>query len=72
MLLFSDPEWASVSMSVFLCIDCAGIHRRLGTGVSRVKSVKLDRWTVDEVEVIRLYETTLGHVTIQYLILLKS
>ncbi len=41
-----------MSMSVFLCIDCAGIHRRLGTAVSRVKSVKLDRWTVDEVEVI--------------------
>ena len=51
LIIIIDPEWASVNICVFLCIDCAGIHRRLGTNVSRVKSVKLDRWTKEEVEV---------------------
>ena len=32
-----DPEWASLNLGVLLCIECSGIHRRLGVHVSKVK-----------------------------------
>ncbi|XP_011403042.1 PREDICTED: arf-GAP with dual PH domain-containing protein 1-like [Amphimedon queenslandica] len=44
------PDWASVNLGIFICIDCAGIHKRLGTSVSHIKSVKLDQWTQDMIQ----------------------
>lgn len=40
----SHPRWASWSLGVFICIKCAGIHRSLGTHITKVKSVDLDTW----------------------------
>jgi len=40
----NSPRWASISIGVFLCPNCAGAHRSLGTHVSVVKSVDLDVW----------------------------
>lgn len=40
----SHPRWASWSLGVFVCIKCAGVHRSLGTHISKVKSVDLDIW----------------------------
>jgi hypothetical protein len=36
------PDWASTSLCVVICIDCAGIHRALGTHISKVRSLSLD------------------------------
>lgn len=36
------PEWASLNLVVLLCIECSGIHRRLGVHVSKVRSLTLD------------------------------
>lgn len=44
------PRWASWSLGVFLCIRCSGIHRSMGTHISRVKSVDLDTWTNEQLE----------------------
>ncbi|PAA53979.1 hypothetical protein BOX15_Mlig034296g2 [Macrostomum lignano] len=44
-----SPRWASWNIGVFLCIRCAGIHRKLGVHISRVKSVNLDSWTAEQV-----------------------
>lgn len=41
----NDHEWASVSFGIFLCITCAGHHRRLGTHISRIRSCRMDSWT---------------------------
>lgn len=38
------PEWASIGFGTFVCIQCAGYHRSLGTHITLVRSVKLDAW----------------------------
>jgi len=45
-----DPRWASWNLGIFVCIDCSGIHRSIGTHISKVKSVNLDTWTTEQVE----------------------
>ncbi|KAK5782345.1 hypothetical protein RI543_000281 [Arxiozyma heterogenica] len=45
--LQQHPRWASWSLGVFICIRCAGIHRSLGTHISKVKSVDLDSWVTE-------------------------
>lgn len=49
----SDSIWASTTVGAFLCIHCAGCHRKLGVQLSRVKSVHLDAWTDDEVAAMK-------------------
>ncbi|KAI4211197.1 MAG: hypothetical protein LQ351_005995 [Letrouitia transgressa] len=45
-----DPRWASWNLGVFVCIRCSGIHRGMGTHISRVKSVDLDAWTDEQMK----------------------
>jgi hypothetical protein len=45
-----DPRWASWNLGVFVCIRCSGIHRGMGTHISRVKSVDLDAWTDEQLQ----------------------
>ncbi|KCV71785.1 hypothetical protein H696_01202 [Fonticula alba] len=42
------PRWASWNIGCFICMNCAGVHRRLGTHISRVKSITLDNWTDEQ------------------------
>ncbi|CAI5759043.1 unnamed protein product [Candida verbasci] len=48
--LSKNPRWASWSLGCFICIRCSGIHRSMGTHISKVKSVDLDAWTDDQIE----------------------
>lgn len=45
--------WASWSIGVFLCVKCAGHHRGLGTHVSKVKSLSLDTWASDQLQMLK-------------------
>lgn len=38
----ADPDWASLNLGVLVCIQCSGVHRRLGVHVSKVRSGALD------------------------------
>jgi hypothetical protein len=51
----SFPGWAALPHGVFLCIDCAQVHRRVGRHVSQVKAINTGTylWFEDEVEVMR-------------------
>ncbi|KAI9293507.1 ArfGap-domain-containing protein [Neoconidiobolus thromboides FSU 785] len=46
----NGPRWASFNIGCFLCIRCGGIHRRMGTHISKVKSISLDSWKDDQIE----------------------
>ncbi|KAJ9503856.1 Protein gts1 [Exophiala xenobiotica] len=45
-----NPAWASWNLGVFLCMRCASLHRKLGTHISKVKSLSMDTWTAEQVE----------------------
>ncbi|XP_050225863.1 ADP-ribosylation factor GTPase-activating protein AGD12-like [Mercurialis annua] len=45
-----DPKWASANIGVFICVKCCGVHRSLGTHISKVLSLTLDEWSEDEVD----------------------
>lgn len=47
-----DPTWASKNLGIFLCTQCAGVHRSLGVHISQVASCKLDKWSEDEVRIM--------------------
>ncbi|KAK6354864.1 hypothetical protein TWF696_003995 [Orbilia brochopaga] len=46
----AHPRWASWNLGVFICIRCSGVHRGMGTHISRVKSVDLDSWTDEQLQ----------------------
>ena len=50
----SRVEWVSLNLGIVLCIECGGIHRSLGTHVSKIRSLTLDvqAFTDDIVEVL--------------------
>ncbi|TPX36372.1 hypothetical protein SmJEL517_g01555 [Synchytrium microbalum] len=50
-----DPRWASWNLGIFVCIRCSGIHRSLGTHISKVKSADLDSWTTEQIEASTLH-----------------
>uniref|UniRef100_A0A3Q1BG69 ArfGAP with dual PH domains 2 n=1 Tax=Amphiprion ocellaris TaxID=80972 RepID=A0A3Q1BG69_AMPOC len=44
-----EPDWASYTLGVFVCLNCSGMHRNL-PAVSKVKSIRLDHWDDSLVE----------------------
>ncbi|XP_010455862.1 PREDICTED: probable ADP-ribosylation factor GTPase-activating protein AGD13 isoform X3 [Camelina sativa] len=40
----------STNIGVFICLKCCGVHRSLGTHISKVLSVTLDEWSEEEVD----------------------
>ncbi|KAH8112245.1 ArfGap-domain-containing protein [Phellopilus nigrolimitatus] len=44
------PRWASHNLGIFICVRCASIHRKIGTHVTKVKSLTLDSWSKEQVE----------------------
>ena len=49
-----QPQWASVNNSIFLCLNCAGLHRGMGVQTSFVRSVNLDSWTEKQLSLMTL------------------
>ena len=52
----SKVDWCSINLGVLLCIECSGIHRSLGTHISKVRSLTLDTtaFTPDLIEILLL------------------
>ncbi|XP_028989678.1 arf-GAP with GTPase, ANK repeat and PH domain-containing protein 1 isoform X2 [Betta splendens] len=47
-----NPNWASLNLGALICIECSGIHRNLGTHLSRVRSLDLDEWPLELIKVM--------------------
>uniref|UniRef100_A0A5S6QRE1 Uncharacterized protein n=1 Tax=Trichuris muris TaxID=70415 RepID=A0A5S6QRE1_TRIMR len=48
-----NPDWASLNLGALICIQCSGIHRNLGSHVSKVRSLDLDEWPLEHVWVVQ-------------------
>ncbi|NXW78777.1 ARAP1 protein, partial [Hirundo rustica] len=51
------PDWASINLCVVICKRCAGEHRGLGPGITKVRSLKMDRkvWTEELIELFQKF-----------------
>ncbi|EIN10512.1 ArfGap-domain-containing protein [Punctularia strigosozonata HHB-11173 SS5] len=49
-----NPQWASVSFAIFICLQCAGQHRGYGVHISFVRSVSMDTWSEEQVKRMQL------------------
>jgi len=48
-----EPEWASINLGILICIECSGIHRSMGVHVSKVRSITLDSWTTELLDLMK-------------------
>ncbi|KAH8802706.1 hypothetical protein F5884DRAFT_802808 [Xylogone sp. PMI_703] len=48
-----SPQWASPKFGVFICLNCAGVHRGLGVHISFVRSITMDAFKAAEIERMR-------------------
>ncbi|MCJ1384839.1 hypothetical protein MMC17_007957 [Xylographa soralifera] len=54
---------AGVSLGIFLCMRCAALHRKLGTHISKVKSLSMDSWSNEQVDSMKSRgNTTSNHI----------
>ena len=51
-------RFCSVTLGIFLCNRCYGIHRSVGAHITRTKCVGLDTWSPGEVEAMRAMGNT--------------
>ena len=49
-----NPQWASVNNGIFICMNCAALHRSMGLSISFVRSLSMDSWTEKQLRMMAL------------------
>eukprot|EP01102_Stenamoeba_stenopodia_P014301 TRINITY_DN4732_c0_g1_i1.p1 TRINITY_DN4732_c0_g1~~TRINITY_DN4732_c0_g1_i1.p1 ORF type:complete len:687 (-),score=98.79 TRINITY_DN4732_c0_g1_i1:303-2363(-) len=49
----SNPDWASINLGCLMCYECSGVHRALGTHISKVRSLTLDKWEPQLLQIMK-------------------
>eukprot|EP01100_Stratorugosa_tubuloviscum_P010773 TRINITY_DN468_c0_g1_i1.p1 TRINITY_DN468_c0_g1~~TRINITY_DN468_c0_g1_i1.p1 ORF type:complete len:765 (-),score=408.14 TRINITY_DN468_c0_g1_i1:202-2496(-) len=49
-----DPDWTSINLGCIICHECSGVHRALGTHISKVRSLTLDKWEPQLLQIMKL------------------
>jgi hypothetical protein len=50
----TNPDWVSLNLCICICIQCSGVHRQLGTHISKVRSLTLDIWSENVISLLYL------------------
>ncbi|KAG9015539.1 Zn finger-containing GTPase- Activating Protein for ARF [Tulasnella sp. JGI-2019a] len=49
-----NPQWASLSPAIFVCLTCSGVHRSFGVHVTFVRSLTMDTWSEKQLQRMRI------------------
>jgi ADP-ribosylation factor GTPase-activating protein 1 len=48
-----NPKWASINNAIFVCLQCAGVHRGLGVHISFIRSLTMDNWDEKQIKFLK-------------------
>ncbi|KAL6065380.1 ADP-ribosylation factor GTPase-activating protein [Balamuthia mandrillaris] len=61
-----EPDWASINIGVLICLECSGVHRSLGTHISKVRSLTLDKWDPELVMMMKCLGNERTNAILEY------
>jgi len=47
-----DPDWCVINSGILICISCSGVHRSLGVHISKVRSLTMDAWDMQLLDLL--------------------